>query len=450
MSLYLFGVLAAVLGVAVSIGLHEVGHMVPAKRFGVRVTQYMIGFGPTVWSRRGSETEYGVKAIPLGGYVRMIGMYPPPRGAAALRSGGGVAGRLEALAEEARQAAWHEVPPGEEHRAFYRLSVPKRVVVMMGGPTMNLLISIGLFAVLLVGLGLPAPTTTVATVHPCVPAHMASRQAAEAALADPGSLPADDCPEGSAQSPAAGSGLVAGDRITSIDGTDVDTWSELTDVTRVRPGQAVVLGVETSSGVRTVDVELATAYRPATDAQGRTTGGIQETGYLGVSPQSEYVSQPWSAVPETMWDITVRSGQALVALPARVVELASDLVTGQARDPEGPVSVVGIGRISGEVAAAEDAAVTKVASLVSIIAGLNLFLFLFNLLPVLPLDGGHVAGALYEGARRQVALRRGRPDPGPVDLARALPIAYAVGILLVALSSVVIIADLINPISLYG
>lgn len=448
MPLYVLGVLAAVLGVAVSIALHEVGHMVPAKRFGVRVTQYMIGFGPTMWSQRRGETEYGVKAVPLGGYVRMIGMYPPPRGVAG--SGVGIAGRYRGLVEEARQAAWEEVPPGQEHRTFYRLSVPRRVIVMMGGPTMNLLISVGLFAALLVGLGVPTPTTTVAAVHPCVPASMASRAAAEAALADPGSAPAEECPDGAARSPAAAAGLVAGDRITSINGAAINTWSQLTDVTRVSPGRVVALGLDSASGDRTVAVELATAYRPATDDSGRTTGTIEESGYLGVSPTSEYVSQPWSTVPATMWDISVSSGQALVALPARVVQLARDLVTGEARDPNGPVSVVGIGRISGEVAAAEDPAMAKVASLVSILAGLNLFLFLFNLLPVLPLDGGHVAGALYEGARRRVALWRGRPDPGPVDLAKALPITYGVGILLVALSSVVIIADVVNPISLYG
>jgi membrane-associated protease RseP (regulator of RpoE activity) len=151
-----------------------------------------------------------------------------------------------------------------------------------------------------------------------------------------------------------------------------------------------------------------------------------------------------------MWDVAVRSAQALLTLPVRVYELAQDMIAGEERDPESPVSVVGVGRISGEVVAAEEPIKSKVAILISLMASLNLFLFLFNLLPVLPLDGGHVAGATYEGARRTLARWRGRPDPGPVDVSRLLPVSYGVGIMLVAVSSVVILADVINPISIYG
>jgi membrane-associated protease RseP (regulator of RpoE activity) len=197
-------------------------------------------------------------------------------------------------------------------------------------------------------------------------------------------------------------------------------------------------------------VVLATAYRPAVDAEGRLTEEIVVTGYFGVAPQVEYVAQPWSAVPQYMWDLTVRSATALLTLPARVLDLARDMIAGEERDPESPVSVVGVGRISGEVTAADEPILSKVAILVSLLAGLNLFLFLFNLVPLLPLDGGHVAGAVWEGARRQVARMRGLPDPGPVDVSKALPLAYAVGITLIALSSVVILADVINPISIYG
>jgi len=130
--LFVLGVLLAAMGVGLSIGLHEVGHMVPAKKFGVRVPQYMVGFGPTLWSKHGKETEYGVKWIPLGGYIRMIGMYPPPKGAPEGTAGRGTTGRFQMLAEEARAAAWEEVRPGDGNRLFYRLSAPKKVVVMMG------------------------------------------------------------------------------------------------------------------------------------------------------------------------------------------------------------------------------------------------------------------------------------------------------------------------------
>jgi membrane-associated protease RseP (regulator of RpoE activity) len=448
--LYLLGVLAAVVGIGFSIGLHEVGHMVPAKRFGVRVTQYMIGFGPTLWSRHGRETEYGVKAIPLGGYIRMIGMYPPPKGAPAGTAGRGTTGRFAALAEEARTAAWEEVAPGDENRVFYRLSVPRKVAVMLAGPSMNLVIAAGLFAVLLVGIGLPTPSTRVGAVFDCVPPSMSSEEAARAALDAPPTSQREACPEGAAESPAVLSGIRVGDRITSVDGAPVTEWEQVTAVTRERPGETVVLGVDTADGPRELDVVLATAYRPALDDEGQLTDEIVTTGYFGVAPQVEYVAQPITAVPGFMWDLAVRSAQALLTLPARVLDLAQDMIAGEERDPESPVSVVGVGRISGEVTAADEPILSKVAILVSLLAGLNLFLFLFNLIPLLPLDGGHVAGALWEGIRRQVARLRGLPDPGPVDVSKALPLAYAVGITLIALSSVVILADVINPISIYG
>jgi membrane-associated protease RseP (regulator of RpoE activity) len=449
--LYLLGVLAAVVGVALSIGLHEIGHLVPAKRFGVKVTQYMVGFGPTLWSRRRGETEYGVKAIPLGGYVRMIGMYPPPDGAPAGTAGRGTTGRFELLSQEARAAAWEEVGPGDEHRVFYRLGVPQKVTVMLGGPLMNLVIAAFAFTVLLVGIGVPTPTTSIAQVYDCVPPAMATRAAAEAALAERGSADGEACPAGAPVSPAVEAGIAPGERIVAIEGQAVSEWSQLTDVTRSRPGESVVLGIEGTDGsTRQATVTLATAYRPVIDEDGLPTDEVVAAGYLGVSPLAEYVAQPVTAVPSTMWGIAVRSAEALLSLPVRVAELAGDLVAGAERDPRSPVSVVGVGRLSGEVTAAEEPVKAKVATLLSLLAGLNLFLFLFNLVPLLPLDGGHVAGALWEGSRRRIAAVRGRPDPGPVDVSRALPLAYAVGIALIALSSVVILADVINPISIYG
>jgi membrane-associated protease RseP (regulator of RpoE activity) len=449
--LFILGVLLAGAGIGLSIGLHEVGHLVPAKAFGVKVTQYMIGFGPTLWSRRGSETEYGAKWIPLGGYIRMIGMFPPPKGAPAGTAGRGTTGRFQMLAEEARAAAWEEVAPGDEGRVFYKLSAPKKVVVMMGGPMMNLVLAAVFFTVLLVGIGIPTTTTTVARVGDCVPAYMATPGAASAALADPSSVdPASECTDADPVSPAAAAGLVAGDRITSIDGQPVDEWGQLTDVTRASPGRTVVLGLDTATGPREVEVPMATAYRPVLQEDGTLGTEIVATGYIGITPQTQYVAQPVSAVPSVMGEVTGRSIQALVTLPVRVYELAQDMFAGNGRNPDSPVSVVGVGRISGEVVAAEEPVKAKVAILVSLLASLNLFLFLFNLLPVLPLDGGHVVGAAYEGARRTVARVRGRSDPGPVDVSRLLPLSYGVGIVLVAVASVVILADLINPISLYG
>src|SRR5699024_6200962 len=174
---FLVGVLVLVVGLVVSIALHEVGHLLPAKRFGVRVSEYFVGFGPTVWSRRRGETDYGVKAVPLGGFVRMVGMYPPARADRPTRRRGD--GRAT-LVEEAREYSLSEVRPGEEHRSFYALSVPKKLVVMLGGPVMNLLIAVVLIAVTLVGLGVPVYTSTLGNVQDCL-----SADATECTATDP-------------------------------------------------------------------------------------------------------------------------------------------------------------------------------------------------------------------------------------------------------------------------
>jgi membrane-associated protease RseP (regulator of RpoE activity) len=185
------------------------------------------------------------------------------------------------------------------------------------------------------------------------------------------------------------------------------------------------------------------------DENGEPTGAAEQVGFLGVSPQFEYTPQPVTAVPAYMWDITYRSAAALVSLPVRVYELVDEtLIGGGDRSLDSPVSVVGASRLGGEIAAMDEPIKSKIATFLGLAASLNLFLFLFNLLPILPLDGGHVAGALYEGLRRTVARVRGKPDPGPVDTAKLLPVAYVVAGVLLAVGVVVIWADLVKPITL--
>ncbi|MER5766015.1 site-2 protease family protein, partial [Streptomyces sp. NPDC002082] len=154
--LFILGVVFVAIGIAVSIALHEVGHLVPAKLFKVRVTKYMIGFGPTVWSKKRGETEYGLKAIPLGGYVSMIGMYPPNKEDGTVRTSS--TGMFQSLASDARSLAHEEIGLGDENRVFYRLPVWKKIIIMLGGPAMNLLIGVVLTAVLLMGFGTATQT----------------------------------------------------------------------------------------------------------------------------------------------------------------------------------------------------------------------------------------------------------------------------------------------------
>ena len=433
----LIGILIFAALIALSIALHEVGHLVPAKRFGVKVTDYMIGFGPTLWSTVKGETRYGAKAIPLGGYIRMVGMIPPsPDGTHRSMT----TGRFATMIDDARKQSMEEIKPGEEGRAFYRLPVRKRIVVMLGGPTMNLLLAFVLFGIVLVGIGIPQPTTQVASIAPCTPT---------ASQPDAQPLPSGECPTGSEPSPAAQAGFEPGDTILAIEGIPATDWLETTAWIRANPGVEADVTVDRAGTTVVIPVMIATATRPVLDEEGNPTEEYVSAGYIGLAPEFEWVSQPVSSVPSYMWDLTVRSVQALFMLPVRLYELVTDtLIGGQERSPESPVSVVGVSRLGGDVAAMDEPMKAKVATFLGLAASLNLFLFLFNLLPILPLDGGHVAGAAYEGVRRRVARWRGRPDPGPVDIARLLPVAYVVAGALMAMAVVVIWADLVKPITL--
>lgn len=434
------GIVLFALVIGGSIALHEFGHLIPAKAFGVRVSEYMVGFGPTLWSKVRGETRYGIKAIPLGGYIRMIGMLPPTSGDAEGTARRMSTGRFAAMIADARRASVEEIEPGDENRVFYKLPVRKRITIMLGGPTMNLLLAFILFAIMLVGIGLPQPTLEISRVVACTPSTTQP-------LAEP--LPSGECPTGSRVGPAKSAGLQAGDVVVAVNGTSVTNWDDLTEWIRAHGDQQANLTISRAGTQQNITVDVATVQRQEFDSNGVPTGATVTAGFIGVSPGVGYVSEGWSSVPAYMWSITAASVKGLVTLPVRLYELVMDtLIGGQERAIDGPVSVVGVTRIGGEVAAMDQPLVAKAATFLGLAASLNLFLFLFNLIPVLPLDGGHVAGALYEGTRRKVARWRGRPDPGPVDVARLMPVAYVVAGILLAMGAIVIWADLVRPISL--
>lgn len=436
------GITLFVLIIAASIGLHEWGHFATARRFGAKVTEFMIGFGPTVWSRRKGETDYGLKAFPLGGYVRIIGMYPPSAPAGAPIAGTAGTGPFSGLIEQAREQAMAEIQPGDEDRVFYKLPVPQRMAVMLAGPFMNLLIAGVLFTIVLAGIGLPTVSTRVQELVACTPS---SSNPAGQATQEGG------CPAGSVASPSATSDVRPGDEFTAVDGVATPSWQDFTDALQeAGPDSTVALSVVRDGAELGIRTTLVGADYPVVDDQGRPTGETETRAFFGVRPEVSYEPLAVTAVPGYMWDISVMSAQALVSLPARLVELVGVLATGGERDPNGPVSVVGVSRLGGEIAAAEEPFEAKVGTFLALAASLNLFLFLFNLLPLLPLDGGHVAAAAWEGTRRRIARWRGRSDPGPVDTVRLLPLTYAVAMVLIGAGVIVIWADLVKPITFGG
>jgi membrane-associated protease RseP (regulator of RpoE activity) len=417
----------------------------------MRVPQFFVGFGPTVFSRRRGETEFGIKAVPLGGYIRIVGMIPPAEEGESRR-----ATRMRSFIAEVRGAALNDVLPSDGDRVFYKKPWWQRVVVMFAGPFHNLVLAVVFFAVVLVGLGTNVITTQISSVPACVlPAGAAS-----AADEDPCSAPitADGqvCTAGAPgcavpqESPAAAAGLLPGDTIVAIDGKQVeptayDSWTVVQEAIRSHPDQPVAMTIERDGERRDVTV-TPIANTVYTDATGEET---MTAGYVGIAPAAGFARQPLSAVPGYFGMVVTQSVERLLQIPQRVPQLFRAAFLGEERDPDGPIGVVGVGRISGEYfALTQFTALEKVSFLLSLLASVNMVLFLFNLLPIYPLDGGHVAGALYEKARATVARLRGRPDPGPFDIARLMPVAYVVAGLFLVLSGMLFIADIVNPITL--
>jgi len=426
---FVLGVLALVVGLGVSIGLHEWGHYAPAKRFGVAISQFMVGFGPTLWSTRKGDTEFGIKAIPLGGYVAMQGMFAPSD-----KKRRGASG-TDFAAIEAPEA------PGEvdESRSFYRLSIPKRIVIMLGGPVMNLLIATVLYAVLLAGFGLVQPSLTVGSVSECVVAQSEARERC---------LPSDPV------SPGFEAGVLPGDTIVSIDGVSVDSWLEMTEIVRANPGVTLDLAVERGGVIENLRITPMLTERYAIDERGEVLLDegepvFQQVGFVGIGSTLDTVRQPLTSVPQVVWGNIEGVARVIMSLPQRMLQVSQAAFGDDERDPNGPISVVGVGRIAGEIASIDAIDTSdRVASFLALLASLNIALFVFNLVPLLPLDGGHVAVALIDGVRRRFASIRGQPEPRPMDPQRLMPLTLVVVAVLISMSVLLMYADIVNPISL--
>ena len=427
--LYALGVIAFALGLLASIALHEIGHLTPAKRFGVRVTQYMVGFGPTIWSRKRGETEYGIKAIPLGGYIRMIGMVPPKADGSRSRW----PRRMGELVEEFRATSRTEVTDTDEDRQFYRLTPGKKMIIMLGGPTMNLLIFLLISVLLYSIIGLKFQTTTVASVSDCVVSQTATSQACPA----PGSADYRKAP--------ANGVLLAGDKITSINGTAIKTWDDAVNIISASPDKPVTIDVVRKGQALALNLTPVKNTKYADDAGTKTV----QAGFIGISPTQDYKPLSPGQLRTVLWQQLTLGVDALKQFPAKIGSLVGTVFENKPRDQNGAIGVVGLGRIGGQIADSSKVAVLdKVSLLLGLLASVNLLLFFLNLLPLLPLDGGHVAGAIVESIRRGIARLRKRERLIFVDVAQLVPVMYVVAGFLVVFSVLVAYADIVKPISL--
>jgi membrane-associated protease RseP (regulator of RpoE activity) len=434
--LFLLGVVIFIVGLVISVALHELGHLTFAKLFGVKVSQYMVGFGRTLWSRTRGGTEYGIKPILLGGYISMAGMFPPGSAGSEEAKPQGVL--FSALVQDARASSAGSIGGADHSSAFYMAKPWKRIVIMFAGPFMNLVIGVIIAAVLVTGFG--APTATIADVANCVPTS-ASTTAASTCEAD---APA---------SPASTSGLKKGDLIVSIDGNSYPSSAIVQSTLQRSAGKPVSMIVKRAGKRVTISITPVSVSRDALDSSGISitdTNGkpvVQKLGAIGVGLGNELIPQPVTATFGAVGSEVNGIFGVIGRLPTGVVGVWNAVFNGATRSPSSPVSVVGVGRAIGDVASTQDApAKLKAYTILSLVGQLNLSLFIFNLIPLLPLDGGHIVGAVWEAVRRFVAKLFRRRDPGPVDLAKLMPLTVAVVGVLIAVSALLIVGDLVNPI----
>jgi membrane-associated protease RseP (regulator of RpoE activity) len=396
------GALLFVLALLVSIVLHEAGHMWCARWSGGKVTEFFVGFGPRLWSFTRGETEYGVKAIPAGGYVKIVGM-----------------------------TDLDEIEPGDEDRALKNKPARKRLLTLSAGSLMHFLIALFIFAFVPMAWGTQQSTTSVGTIATCMVPSGTDAGATTGCT-------------GAEKSPAAAAGLVVGDKITEVNGAKVTDATSLVDALHALPGGEPATITYTDTGGKT---RTTTVTPVSSNSVTETNGSTGKGSLIGISLGSATVHQnPIAAVKtsgDEFWTSIKDTFTGLASIPASIPKLFTSTVDHTQRSTSSPVGVVGMAEVSGTLYQQGG-----FGSVLLLVAEVNVFIGVFNLLPILPLDGGHIAILLYEEARKRIYRLLRRPDPGRVDLNKMMPVAYGFLLFFVCLTVLLVAADVTNPIRL--
>jgi membrane-associated protease RseP (regulator of RpoE activity) len=377
----LLGIVAFVVALLFSVMVHEFGHYITARKYGMWVSEFFVGFGKRIWSVQRGETEFGVKAIPAGGYCKIEGMSPSD-----------------------------ELPEGQEDRAFYKASSAKKLVVLGAGSFLHFVLGFILLFTLFAGIGTNQVLPEIREVVP--------NSAAQAA------------------------GIQAGDEVISINGKKVTEWYKDVEVIRQSQGRELSLVLD-----RNGEQISVTASARLTDIDGTKRYVLGIVNDMGLKRSGLLVSIKNSATVTKSF--LVESVKSLGKLPEKIPALWGATVRGEERDPNGLVGVVGVARVSGEAVGSDKlTSMERLATFVLIVASLIIFVGVFNLLPILPLDGGHMAVAIADSIRAFFARLRGRPRPAPIDVTVLTPITMVVFVVLATLTLLLLVADVINPVTL--
>ncbi|SEP53485.1 M50 family metallopeptidase [Amycolatopsis saalfeldensis] len=403
---YIIGVVLFALGICISVALHEAGHMLTAKAFGMKVRRYFVGFGPTVFSWRRGETEYGLKWIPLGGFCDIAGM-----------------------------TALDEVTPEEAPRAMWRFKTWKRTVVMSAGSITHFLLGFVVLYLMAVTMGLPNIAAASEPIPPVIDATSCARAATTTAQ-----LNDESCPPGSPQ-PAKAAGLMHGDKILSVNGKPTPAWTDVLKVVQDAGGPTPVV-VQRGNATKNLVIDIPRVKRLTSD------GTVREVGMMGaktVVPPANLHYNGLTAVGATFsftGTMFAQTAQRLVQFPERIPAVVSAIFGGE-RDPNTPVSVVGASRIGGE---AVQQGLWQLFFF--LLASLNFFIGVFNLLPLLPMDGGHIAIVWYERVRDWIRGLRGKAAGGPVDYTKLSAVTMVIVVIGGGITLLTVTADIVNPIRL--